>query len=147
MGNFQSLKPQEGRQQMICRYFFDQFSGPNQWKLLFETNFPALFVIRGVLTIRTKSSVGQKFSSNTHTVHWEKLVWPCPRATCVWPPPPPFTVHLHKYAEVGSVTSKRNGVIRYRYNNFFRAVTIRSDDDSDISGPVTNKSDNATNHG
>jgi hypothetical protein len=30
-------------------------------------------------------------------------------------------------AEFGNVTSKRNGVARYRFNNALRAITIKSD--------------------
>ncbi len=40
--NFQCLKPKDGQQRITFSAYFDPFNGPNQRKLLFESNLPSL---------------------------------------------------------------------------------------------------------
>ncbi len=53
---------------------------------------------------------------------------------------------LHLQSEVGNLTSKFNAVARYRYSNFLRAITMKSDDVAYESRTITVRSNNDFSH-
>ncbi len=53
-------------------------------------------------------------------------------------------LHIYIYTEVGNVTSKRNGVTRYRLCQILRAITFSSDNGSNLDRAITLRRDNGS---
>jgi hypothetical protein len=53
-----------------------------------------------------------------------------------------MATHVAGGTEVGNVTSKRNGVTRYRFSNALRAISIRSNNDFYEPRAIIKRGDN-----